>query len=141
MEKTVHGDDTALRLFHDSLERANRDPTFYARFYRYFIASSDEIAGIFAHRDIVHIQQKLKMTLEMVADDADGEPGVDMYLRTLGNLHARLNVTSEMFGRWRDSLIRTVAEFDPLFDDAVERAWAQVIDRVIAKIGARDEEA
>ena len=57
-----------------------------------------------------------------------------MYLNMLGGIHSRLNITPEMFALWREALIGTVAEFDPAYDNEVEQAWRQVIDRVIAKL-------
>jgi len=124
------------RRFHESLERVSRDATFYDRFYRHFIGSSDEIAAIFKGRDVLYIQQKLKTTLEMVANNADGDPGLDRYLEMLGRIHARLYISPNMFEHWRDALIKTAAESDPAFDEATERAWRRIIEPVVAKISA-----
>ena len=133
-QESVCSDDPNLRLFQASLHRASHDPAFFEEFYRNFIHSSDEIAAVFRDRDIASIQRKLKMTLDMVAEDADGAPGVDMYLQMLGRIHSRLNITPEMFVLWREALIGTVAGFDPAYNNEVEQAWRQVIDRVIAKL-------
>jgi hemoglobin-like flavoprotein len=127
----LHGNN--LEIFQASLQRLQADADFYPSFYRRFINSSEEINRIFAKRDIAQLQKKLKMTLEMVADAAQGKPGLSMYFEMLGKVHKRLNIKPEHFQLWKDSLLETVAERDPGFDEPVLHAWSLVIDDVIER--------
>jgi hypothetical protein len=130
--------ETNVRLFHASLTRATRDPLFLQAFYDDFIHSSEDVADLVRGKDMAHIQDKLKMTLEMVSDTADGRPGLTMYLEMLGRIHQRLDITPGLFAQWRRSLIDTAARCDPVFDAQTRVAWEQVIDDVIAKMHTDD---
>ena len=124
-----------IALFHASLDRVVEHPDFFELFYQRFMNSSDEIATLFQHKDMSRIQKKLKMTLETVTENADGQPGLGMYLELLGRIHQRLKITPEQFGMWRNALIETAADCDPQFDPALREVWEQAIDAVIKKMG------
>lgn len=125
-------------LFQESLNRVNGSADFLDQFYRRFVSASPEVAAVFQGKDMVRIQRKLKMTLEMVSDSASGQPGLEMYLSMLGKTHVRLKISPEMFHSWRKALLETVARCDPKYSDAIARAWAQVIDDVIDKMQAKN---
>ncbi len=127
-------DSKSLPLFHASLERATADPDFFHRFYRRFMADSDEIGRIFEGRDMAKIERKLKTTLEMLTESADNKPGLDMYLEMLGRIHERLQISEAMFTQWRNALIETAAECDPQFDGSTREAWNTVVGDMIAKL-------
>ena len=127
-------DANTLELFHTSLNRAMDHPDFFQNFYQRFINSSDEIATMFQNKDMERIQKKLKMTLETVTENADGEPGLGMYLELLGRIHHRLKITPEQFALWRNALVETAGECDPEFNRQVSGAWEQAIDEVIDKL-------
>ena len=127
-------DPSHVALFHESLNRATAHPDFFHRFYDRFMRSSEEISRIFQGRDMARIEKKLKTTLEMVTENADGQPGLTMYLEMLGRIHDRLQISQAMFDRWRVALIDTAAECDPEFDDATRTAWETVIGDIIAKL-------
>jgi hemoglobin-like flavoprotein len=101
------------------------------------MGDSPEVARFFHGKDIGRIHRKLKMTLEMLADNADGKPGLDLYLDMLGAIHARMDIRAEHLTLWRRALLATAAECDPELDAPTRRAWARVIDDLIAKLGAR----
>jgi hemoglobin-like flavoprotein len=123
-----------LALFQASLQRATGDPAFYDLFYQRFIESSPNIARVFQNRDMVQLKKKLAITLEMVADTAEGKPGLMMYLEMLGKIHQRLEIKGAYFNGWRDALLETVAETDPDLDEATRQAWRQVIDDVTTRM-------
>ena len=120
-----------LEVFQASLQRLQSDADFYFSFYQRFIDSSEEIGRIFVNKDIGQLQKKLQMTLEMVADAAEGKPGLSMYLEMLGKVHQRLHIEPAHFQLWKRALLETVAQRDPDFDAIVLEAWNRVIDEVI----------
>jgi len=123
-----------LNLFHASLARATETTDFFGRFYGRFMASSPELAILMRNKDAGHVQRKLKMTLEMLSDYADGQPGVAMYIEMLACIHARHHVHSKHFEHWHRALIDTIVECDPKLDPATRQAWERVIEDLIAKI-------
>lgn len=130
----MHFDQSELKRFQDSLDRATGSERFLGRFYDRFMGSSKEMRDLFQDKDMDHIQEKLKMTLQMVNDSASGTPGLEMYLGLLGRIHTRLQISPEQFQQWRHALIETASECDPEFDERIRRSWEQVIDNLIAKM-------
>jgi hemoglobin-like flavoprotein len=120
-----------LNLFRDSLARVTSRDGFFDSFYDHFAAQSEEIAAIFRHKDMDQLKQKLRGTLEMVAQVAEGEPGLDMYMAMLGRTHHRLNIERRHFDMWQVALLDTVAAYDEAFSDRVGAAWSEVIGHVI----------
>jgi hemoglobin-like flavoprotein len=130
-----------LKRFQASLARVNAQEMFYDQFYERFFRESDEIEAFFQHRDIASIIAKLRVTLMMMAETAEGKPGLEMYLEMLGGIHRRLRVEPRFFQYWRKALLATVARYDPQHDAAVEAAWQRVIDHVIACMQQNDPDS
>jgi hemoglobin-like flavoprotein len=126
-----------IALFQASLARATADPEFFDRFYHRFIEDSQDMARIFRGKDMARIHHKLHLTLEMLTDSAEGQPGLGMYLDLLGRMHERLDIHPEHFARWSDALIATAAETDLAFDPDIRGAWETVIDALISTMGVR----
>ena len=121
--------------FRDSLSRASGVSCFYRRFYDRLIAGSPETARLFQERDMSRIQSKLKMTLDMVNDNAGAQAGLGMYLELLGRIHVGMNITQAQLHAWREAALATAAECDPQFDAATRAAWEGVLDDLVAKMG------
>ncbi|MEN8166641.1 MAG: globin [Pseudomonadota bacterium] len=124
-----------IAVFQSSLQRVLLNPDFFDRFYDRFIDSSPGIAEVFKDLEMRQLKQKLRMTLEMVADIAEGKPGLGMYLEMLGKIHQRLKIEPDYFRLWQQALLATVAEKDPAFDARVEDAWRASIEEVIEQMG------
>ena len=123
-----------LNLFRDSLARVTARDGFLDSFYDHFTAQSQEVAGIFDHRDMDQLKKKLRGTLEMVSQVAEGEPGLDMYMEMLGRVHQRLKIERRHFDMWQAALLDTVASFDEAYTDRIGAAWSQVIGHVVELI-------
>jgi hemoglobin-like flavoprotein len=120
-----------LNLFRDSLARVTSRDGFFDSFYDHFSRQSDEITAIFQHRDMKQLKEKLRITLEMVAQTADNQPGFGMYMELLGRTHKRLHIERRHFDMWQLALLDTVALFDEAYSERVGAAWSQVIGHVI----------
>ena len=132
-------DSADLNLFRDSLARVIAQDGFFDSFYDRFIDQSEDIAVVFHHRDMDQLKRKLRSTLEMVSQSAEGEPGITYYLEMLGRTHRRLNVERRHFTMWQTALLDTVAAFDEAYSDRVGAAWSQVIGSVIAAMDSDDD--
>jgi hemoglobin-like flavoprotein len=85
---------------------------------------------------MTQLKQKLRSTLEMVAQTAEGQPGITYYLEMLGRTHQRLQIERRHFDMWQAALLDTVAAFDEAYSDRVGAAWSQVIGSVIESVFA-----
>ncbi|PVV05996.1 MAG: hypothetical protein B6D77_17020 [gamma proteobacterium symbiont of Ctena orbiculata] len=130
-----------LEIFSQSLRRVTVSADFYDCFYDKFISRSDEIPAFFKNRDMAQLKKKLKDTLFMLAESAEGGPGVKLYIEMLGRIHKRLNVQRRHFTIWEEALLEAVKTYDDEFDDKVLAAWLDVIDNVIERMFAALDEA
>jgi hemoglobin-like flavoprotein len=130
-----------LEIFKQSLRRVTSSPAFLDSFYDNFISQSEEIRELFSNRDMAQLKNKLLETLLMLAEAADGRPGLTLYLEMLGRIHKRLNVNRRHFSMWEEALIVTVKQHDKQFDDNVLAAWLDVIDEVIETMCSALDEA
>jgi hemoglobin-like flavoprotein len=64
---------------------------------------------------------------------AQGNARGQRYLEEIADLHSsrRMDIKPEMYDLWLECLIQTLREFDPLFDDKVERVWRSLMNRGI----------
>jgi hemoglobin-like flavoprotein len=129
---TMRQDD--LTLFRLSLVRATSREDFFDSFYGRFMNQSKEIAGFFQHRDMSQLKKKLRETLQMVSESAEGRPGITLYLEMLGRIHDRLHVGREHFDMWQTALLETVAEYDEAFDERTRTAWHRIIGQMISQM-------
>lgn len=123
-------DIKGLRTFEESLKRCNGNPVFLDRFYEKFLASSPLVREKFAHTDFVRQKEALRASLRaMMLAAADEEAGPERYLKELASLHSRsrLDVGAGLYDLWLDSLLATVRECDPEFDEQIEAAWEDVM--------------
>jgi len=131
MERKIRIADKDLHHFQQSLRRIEADEGFYEAFYGRFIGQSEAVGAIFRNRDMASIIGKLRVTLGMVAEAAEGKPGLEMYLEMLGGIHRRLQIGPRFFVLWREALLDTLFERDPAFNPTVRGAWERVIAAVI----------
>jgi hemoglobin-like flavoprotein len=123
-------DANILKIYQDSLDRCSANPHFFERFYEIFLAASPKIAEKFAHTDFARQREALRSSLHLmvlaVGDDT-GPP--EKHLAALAEMHSsrHLGIGSEFYDYWLDSLLSTVKEMDPEYDQAVHDAWERVM--------------
>lgn len=120
-----------LTNFNDSFERCKKFPNFYKEFYERLIASSPEIADKFSSTDLKTQERALKRSLFIMMQIPEGHEINDPDLEILAVLHSRMakNIRPELYTYWIESLIQTVQECDPKFDEHVENAWRVFLQR------------
>jgi hemoglobin-like flavoprotein len=127
-------DARKLQIFDDSLRRCTANPGFVDRFYELFLASSPKVREKFANTDFVRQRRALEASLHtLLLAATDGESGFDKHLRNLAATHSasNLNVGSELYDLWLDSLLQAVEDFDPDSNQDVIDAWEKVMGRGI----------
>lgn len=126
-------------LFNDSLGRCLRTPEFLNRFYELFLASSDEVTRKFAHTDFRVQVRMLKGSLYLMMLASSGSSEMLSDLERVAKLHSRteMDIRPELYDLWLDCLVQAVQQFDPLFDEGVERVWRLGLEPGIAFMKSR----
>ena len=130
-------DDVAL--FNDSLERCRQKPGFLDQFYDLFVASSGEVAEKFAHTDMLRQKRMIALSLYQMISFAEGLPEGEVHLDRIAKIHSRggVNIGPQFYDSWLHCLIQAVSEYDPSFNEEVERVWRAILDRGVAFMKAQ----
>lgn len=115
-----------------SYGRCCASPAFFDDFYRSFLASSPQVREKFAHTDMAAQQLLLRHGIMNLVLVARGLPATK--LRQLGESHcrARLDIRPELYERWVDCLLATLAQHDPDLNDELRLEWREVLEAGIA---------
>ena len=123
-------DEQTIETFEQSLRRCDADPGFLDIFYDRFLASSPKVKSKFAHTDFHRQKRLLRASFYLIllaSEDPTGGP--ERYLGHLATRHSTkdLDVGAELYDLWLDSLLASVKECDPEFNDEVEHAWEKMM--------------
>ena len=102
--------------------------TFFDAFYDNFSSASPEVARHFQNSDM----QKQKKMLEKSFYSLFifyATNNANDYLKKIAEHHSKAsnNIPPDLYDMWLESLIKTVAEYDPEFNLDVELAWRVVL--------------
>ena len=120
------------QIFSSSYQRALGNDYYQAdfigSFYEHFFSKSTSIADMFANTNMSMQKTMLHDSLHILLDFYKDRELTDS-LHKLAEIHGRsgLDVPDELYDLWTESLIETVARFDPEFDRDVELAWRLVL--------------
>jgi hypothetical protein len=105
------------------MQRGAYNPEFIDGFYRRFLASED-VARRFARTDMARQKTMLHDSLQTLVQFSRSRR-LTPQLARLARVHSRgeQDIPPGLYERWLDSLMETVAEFDPQFDQTVELCW------------------
>jgi hemoglobin-like flavoprotein len=122
-----------IALFNDSFLRCQNSSGFLDRFYELFLASSKEVRDKFKNTDFQKQKMALKSSFYMMMLTVQGNARGQRYIEEISDLHGRerLDIKPEMYDLWLESLLKTVKEFDPKFDEEVERVWRSLMNQGI----------
>ena len=128
-----------IAIFNDSFLRCQNKPGFMDRFYELFLASSANIKSKFEKTNFNKQKIALKSSFYMMLLTVQGNAPAQRYLEEIADLHSRkkLNVKPEMYDLWLECLIKTVEEFDPLFDEQIKRVWRNLMNQGIRFMQSR----
>lgn len=122
-------DDATLAAFKDSLERCQADPHFLSVFYQKFVISNPEVREKFSNTDMNQQKVMLHASLYMIMLATQGNEAASVYLDSVAKRHAKseLDIRPELYALWLETLIATVSEIDPDFNNKVETAWRDIM--------------
>jgi hemoglobin-like flavoprotein len=101
---------------------------FFDLFYKNLTGKNPVIANMFKNTNMKKQEELLMQSITyMTSFSATLEPPEE--LDFIAKLHGKdnLNIPSEYFDTWLDSLIETVRIKDPDFDENVDRAWRTIM--------------
>ena len=112
---------------------------FFDDFYNNFLASSPEIAGMFAGTEMTRQKQLLRAGIGHLIMAYRGQPMSKMKLEKIAVSHnaAHMNIKPALYPLWKKALLTTIAKHDPEFDEEIRKAWLKVLDKGISDIIAR----
>jgi hemoglobin-like flavoprotein len=123
-------DERVIRTFDESLRRCDTNPRFLDLFYQKFLSSSPKVKEKFAQTDFERQKRLLRASFYLILlASEDQETGPERYLDHLSALHSAsdLDIGSELYDLWLDSLLEAVQESDPEYGPEVEDAWERVM--------------
>lgn len=132
-------DPQSVQKARDSLSRCNQRPEFLERFYELFIDSSPDIRKKFENTDFEVQKKVLRDSLFLMLSAAGTTVGyAHVQLEKLAKRHSHndLGIKPEWYALWLDTLLQTVAEFDPDYSDAIDAAWRDSMKEGIELLAA-----
>lgn len=110
-----------------SYSRCLRSPDFFARFYDRLLGSHPSIPPMFAETEFPRQYRLLQHGLGLLLSYANNPD--DALLDRLAARHSArgLDVAPPMYDFFVESLLATVRDSDPRFDDEIENAWRDAV--------------
>ena len=115
--------NTPLDEVIESYHRCREDARFFDTFYDIFLLKSPEIAKKFEHTDFAHQKLMLRESLLEMLCLEQGMEGAREEVESLGHRHKDLQITSEMYAMWLDSLCEAVEKHDPQCTPLLAKKW------------------
>jgi hemoglobin-like flavoprotein len=127
----------AHTIAQQSYSRCLRIADFFARFYDRFLSSDPAIPPMFAGTEFPRQHKLLQHGLGLLLSYAKNPD--PMLLDRLAARHsgAGLDVPPPMYVLFLESLVTTVRESDPRFDESIEAAWRAAMQPGVEFMRAR----
>lgn len=122
--------ENTREVFEKSLQRCTANSGFFDLFYDTFLSSAPKVKAKFAHTDFDRQKRMLERSFRLILwASEDPEKGPERYLEHLAVRHSArdLDIGSEYYDLWLDSLLAAVRECDPECNHEVEDSWEQVM--------------
>ena len=126
-------DRDQIARFDTSLARCLAEQAFLTRFYELFVESSAAVAEKFRDTDFRRQRRAMGASLYVIVLALEQGEAATIYLEQIAKQHGHenLDVPPEMYDAWRDCLLESVKEYDPLYSDEIEQAWRQAAEFAI----------
>ena len=123
------GFDSYFDQSYERVKHVNRNgKAFFDAFYDNFCAASPLVAEHFRHTDMKKQKKMLEKSFYSLFIFYATNNAND-YLRNIAERHCKAgeNIPPDLYDIWLESLIKTVADFDPQFDVDIELSWRVVM--------------
>ena len=130
---------TAADLARASYQRCAAAPEFLSAFYQHFFQACPEAEPRFAHTDFERQHRLLTHAIGLLLSFPTQPPTEPTILTRLAERHSRrdMAVPPSFYAPFIDSLIATVAQYDPECTPEVEQAWRTTVAAGVEYMKAR----
>ena len=106
------------------------------RFYEIFLQCSPLVQEKFKNTDFDKQKKLLRLGVTYMIMYANGDYAGQSSLNNLRKTHShkQLNIEPELYTFWKESLIKTIGEFDSQFSLSLRNDWEEVINLGISHI-------
>ena len=118
-------------LFNDSLTRCLADERFMVAFYGLFLDANEDIKQKFANTNFDHHHKMFEQSLYSIISVSEPNSASEQDLMALAHKHQDMDIKREHYDIWQDCLLKTVADFDPQFNEDIHQAWEHILKRGI----------
>ena len=115
-----------------SYHRCRQSTAFFDTFYEIFLGKSPEIVAKFARTDFARQKLMLRESMLEMLNFYGGIKSVREEIEQLGKLHHQIEVRTEHYEQWLDSLCEAVARHDPEYRDDLGEMWREAMRPGIA---------
>lgn len=116
-------------ILNSSLQRCMQNRQFMTIFYERFINSAPEIKHLFKNTDMEKQFEMMGKSLYAMISASEANWQNDQELIDLSRKHREMNINPAYFELWENSLLSTIKECDPSFDENVSNSWKVMIKR------------
>jgi hypothetical protein len=110
-----------------SYGRCCNDEAFFEDFYQTLMGKSEAIRAMFINTDMAEQRRLVRAGLMWLIMYAQGSEGSKIEHLTRTHDRHHMNVHPDYYAYWVDSLMETVAQYDPKFDASLENAWRETL--------------
>lgn len=122
--------DKAHRLLNISYQRSISPDYrgFFQRFYQIFSDTEPRVKELFAETEMERQYKMLMESMTYLISYVQADDSGDAIKKT-AVMHGRdrLDIPAGFYDIWLESLIETIKERDPEFNDHIEKAWRKVL--------------
>ena len=120
-----------VAVFNESFSRVvegDKQSTFFDHFYRRFLISSPAVAAKFVNTDFDRQKEMLRRSVTELLQIFTTHTSTP-YLQMLAAIHSKADkdIGPALYDDWLRSLIETLKDLDPNYDDTVALAWKIVL--------------
>lgn len=117
-----------------SFERCCEQADFFICFYRNFFRNCPGVETMFARTDFERQHKLLRHAIGLLLIFPSQPPSEPTILSRVAERHgpADLNIDPDLYPGFVDSLLQTIAEHDPEFNETVQASWSSAIAPGIA---------
>jgi len=110
---------------------------FWETFYFRFVQSNVEIQILFKDTNMENQYRMLSQSISYIMLNSNSEsPHTTKHMVELITLHnKKLKIPKAHFIVWKECFLSTLKDFDPSYDELVEKTWCEAIDKMLAKFG------
>ena len=122
-----------IELVKKSFDRCAAKGDVIQAFYDIFLDSHPDIKHRFANTNFDNqkklLLQGLDLTIMFATDEPVGKIGINRIRKS--HKKSALNIQPDLYPNWKRSLLQTISEFDPEFNNELEEQWDLVLQKSI----------